>query len=325
MQNVLIVGGAGYIGSNLIVDLISNYNVTIIDECIYDNIPKTYINNKNTETPYFLKSSISKINKNYLKNFDVIVLLSGYVGDPITKKYPNISKLNNENYIKSFLKKISTKTKLIFISTCSNYGIINKDTVADEKFDLKPISNYSKSKVKIEKFILKNLPNLNYTILRFATAYGLSPRMRFDLTINGFTHELFFKKKLIAYDIDTWRPYCHVKDFSLAINLVIKKQTESYQQIYNVGSNHNNYSKEQIIEKIQNKINFKTKVILKKNDIDRRNYIVSFDKIKKSIGFKSRYNLDYGINELLLVFNKGYFNYDVMNYPFHNNQQLKIF
>lgn len=324
MQNVLIVGGAGYIGSIVIDDLSSNYNLTVIDECIYDNIPKAYIHKKNIEIPYFLRSSISKINKNYLKNFDVIVLLAGYVGDPITKKYPNISKLNNENYIKSFLKKIDPKSKLIFISTCSNYGIIKNNTIADERFNLKPISNYSKSKVNIEKFILKNLPHLNYTILRFATAFGLSPRMRFDLTINGFTHELFFKKKLIAYDIDTWRPYCHVKDFALAIKLVIKKQTESFQQIYNVGSNHNNYSKEQIIEKIRNKINFKTKIILKNNDIDRRNYIVSFDKIKKNIGFKSRYNLDYGIDELLLMFSKGYFNYDVMNYPFHNNQELKI-
>ena len=110
---------------------------------------------------------------------------------------------------------------------------------------LRPISLYAKAKVEIEKFLKNNKKKLNYSfnILRFATAYGTSPRMRFDLTINQFVNEIYFDKEVGVYDPDTWRPYCHIKDFAGAIHKVILKSENIKYQVFNIGSNNNNYSK----------------------------------------------------------------------------------
>ena len=109
------------------------------------------------------------------------------------------------------------------MSTCSNYGVVKNNEIVNEKSKLNPISLYAKSKVKFEKYLQKNKKSkTKITILRFATAFGLSSRMRFDLTINEFVREIFLKNSLEVYESETWRPYCHVKDFALAIFKVIK-------------------------------------------------------------------------------------------------------
>ena len=148
------------------------------------------------------------------------------MGDPITKKYPNITKkinLENRKVIKICFKK--GFRKIIFVSTCSNYGIFDKNSLAKENSRLNPKSLYAKTKVKIEKtFKIVKKGNSEITILRFATAFGLSDRMRFDLTINQFVREIYLNKKIEVYDPYTWRPYCHVKDFANIIFQIVSKE-----------------------------------------------------------------------------------------------------
>ena len=217
--------------------------------------------------------------------------------DELAKKINDTGIINCINLLER--KKIKN---FIFISTCSNYGLIKDEEKADESFKLQPLSLYAKSKVKIEKFLLdkKNKVDFNVTVLRFATAFGLSPRMRFDLTVNEFTKELMLNNDLKIYDPDTWRPYCHVMDFSRIIySVVTTKISTKYFEVFNVGGDENNYTKRQIANKLityfpQSKIIYK-----KKEGPDKRNYKVDFSKVRKNLNFKPKYNLNYGIEEII--------------------------
>lgn len=309
MNNILVIGGSGYIGTVLIPKLLkNNYNVINIDNLIYGHSDKNidFVKKNKIKTKYrHLNLDIRKTKKlkfelNKFK-FHGVVILAGLVGDPITKKYSKLSREINRTGIKNCIKLFEKiNLRLIFVSTCSNYGLRN-ERPAKENSILKPLSLYSKDKVFIEQF-LKNGSKKNkfsYTILRFATAFGISPKMRFDLSISDFTHQMYFKKNIKVYDQNTWRPYCHVNDFARVILLVLKKEIKLIRnQIFNVGSDENNYTKKKIVQEILKK-KIKSTVSYLKNDIDPRNYIVSFAKIKKILKFKAKYSVKYGINELI--------------------------
>jgi len=319
-KNILVIGSQGYIGSVLSSYLLKeNYQITGIDNFIY-NQKKTSLFHKNYK---FVNCDLRDEQKIYklITKASYIVILAGLVGDPITKKYPKLANAINNKGIKNVIK-ICNKSKikkLLFISTCSNYGITKGNKLLKESYVLKPISLYAKHKVKIEKFLLNNKFNFSITILRFATAFGVSPRMRFDLTVNEFVKDAFFKNKLEIYEPNTYRPYCHIKDFCRIISLVLKKKTtELDKEIFNCGSNNNNYSKIQIANIL--KKNFKDlKIVINKNIKDKRNYKVDFSKIKKILKFKSKYNLNYGILEIINFLKKN------KNYKLYQNVYNKNF
>ena len=306
MKKILIIGGEGYIGQELNSYLQSKknkYKIVVVDNLIYRQKPLN--KNKDYNNYEFINYDLTNTRKNkqILNDVYCVVILSGLVGDPITKKYPILSKNINEKLIKkiiiqSFQKKIP---RLIFVSTCSNYGLRDISSKAKENSVLKPLSLYAKSKVSLEKFILsKKQQSITVpTILRFATAFGLSRRMRFDLTINEFTKDIFFKKKLDVYDIDTWRPYCHIKDFSRLILKVINSEKSKVNfQVFNAGSTSNNFTKKMIIQRILKYIKSDKIKYLEKGK-DRRNYRVDFTKVNKKLGFKAKYSIDYGIKEII--------------------------
>lgn len=299
-NKVLVVGGSGYIG-NIVIKYLRNkkFNVTNFDCFIYQK--KKMILNKYNDYKNINIIDINKLEKNW-KNYNVIIYLAGLVGDPITKKYPKLSYKINSNATKKFIEFVNKKkiNHFIFVSTCSNYGLSNVTKKLTEKSKLKPISLYSKAKVDIEKYLLKNKNKLNFSfnILRFATAFGASTRMRFDLTINQFVKDIYYNKNVDVYDPDTWRPYCHVKDFASAIYKVILSSSKINSQVFNIGSNKNNFSKVQIIELIIKEMK-KGKFRILKYSKDKRNYIVDFSKIKKSLNFEPRYSVKYGIKEII--------------------------
>ena len=310
----LVVGGEGYIGQKLVSDLINiNKDAVISFDCrIYKQKKNSNIYNKKLYR--LINDKMSNFNKysNILSSIDSLIILGGLVGDPITKKYSKVSKKINEDDIMNIMK-ISSKykvPKIIFISTCSNYGLVNETEFATEKHRLKPLSLYAKSKVKCEKYLFKlkfNTP----VILRFATAFGLSDRMRFDLTVNEFTRDLYYKKKLDIYDQKSWRPYCHVNDFSRIIRkvLIAEKKKVAY-QIFNVGNNRNNCTKKNLVDKIVRILKYKNNGINYLNKgFDRRNYKVDFSKIEKVLKIKTKFDINYGIKEILLSFkkNRNYF------------------
>lgn len=303
MKNVLLLGGAGYIGS-----VASKYlcekkiKVTVVDNLLFNQKKNNY--NKLFKNYKFINLNINNIKKSLFDNFDNVIILSSVVGDPITKKYPDISKKINLKYTKKIINILFEKKykKIIFVSTCSNYGYL-KNKIANEKTKLSPKSLYAHTKVEIEKYIIKKAKKYNkseVTILRFATAFGISDRMRFDLTINQFVRDIYINKFIDVFDPYTWRPYCHVLDFAKIFYMLLVKNNIKRKniEIFNVGNSSNNFNKFMIIKKIKKYIkNFK--IILKPNSVDPRDYKVNFSKIKKIYNFQPKMSVEKGIKEIL--------------------------
>ena len=214
--------------------------------------------------------------------------------------------------------------KLVFISTCSNYGLIKENELADEEFELTPLSLYAKAKVEAEEYLLAQKDKVNYTgtILRFATAFGLSPRMRFDLTISEFTRDLFAGKELLVFDENTWRPYCHVRDFARLIDLVIhaKKEIVNF-EVFNAGGDKNNYTKKMVVDKIIENLP-EAKISYTENGSDPRNYKVNFSKVRNRLGFEPKYSVEYGIKELIEAMKNGIFSDSIKNKNKYGNFEI---
>ena len=303
-KNILLIGGAGYIGTVITKDFLAkNYKITCFDSLIYSQnfCVKNFKKNKNYK---FILGDIRNLSniKNLFKNITDVVILAGLVGDPITKKYPKESRQINYSGVKNIIKECHGQklNKVIFVSTCSNYGLIKNNIKAKETFKLKPLSNYAKEKVKIESHIMSLKGKVDYsaTILRFSTAFGLSPRMRFDLTVNEFVRDICKNTKLIVYDADTWRPYCHVKDFSRLIDIIIKNpKKKTAFQIFNAGDDKNNLTKRMLVKKISKYVKNR-KVTFLDHGVDPRNYKVNFSKVEKKLGFKAKFSVNFGIYEI---------------------------
>jgi len=198
---------------------------------------------------------------------------------------------------------------VLFVSTCSNYGLIPGNVEATEDYELKPLSLYAKHKVEIEQWLLGLKGKVDYsaTVLRFATAFGLSPRMRFDLTVSEFTRELYLGHELLVFDAHTWRPYCHVKDLSEAIRCVLEaKHDRVHFEVFNVGGEANNFTKQMIVDEILRQVP-EGKVKYQEHGSDPRNYRVSFEKIREQLGFSIQYSVRRGVEELLGALREGLF------------------
>ncbi len=318
-KKILLVGGAGYIGTVLTKHLLKdNYKVKCIDNLIYkqEECINEFLKNENFE---FINIDIR--NKNLLnEHFNdiyTVVLLAGLVGDPVSKKYPEINDEINISGILNVIKICEERNieRLIFTSTCSNYGITDSNILAKEDHELNPLSLYASAKVKIEKYLmnLNKDGKLKPTILRFATAFGLSPRMRFDLTVNEFTKEIILGNELVVYDPNTWRPYCHTEDFAYLISKVIIADINKIAfEIFNVGDNKNNFTKQMIVDEIL-KYHPSGKVRYLEKGVDKRNYIVDFSKVNSVLGFEPKYTVKKGIEELISEIKNNTFNFKSEN------------
>lgn len=305
MKKTLIIGGGGYVGAELISYLINkNFYIYCVDKFIYQK--KNFV--KNSSNVKVLKIDILDrlFCQKMPSDISSVIILAGLVGDPITKKYPEPSEKINYVAIKKIINFYKNKNiRLIFVSTCSNYGFL-ENKIANEKTSLNPKSLYAKQKVRIEKYILSLKKKSKFTpsILRFSTAFGVSARPRFDLTINEFVLYAVTKKKLEIYDHETWRPYCHLKDFARVIHKCIQvdRKIINY-QIFNVGDYKNNYQKIKIAKLIKKHVpTFNYEIVKTKND--PRNYIVNFDKIKKKLGITKFVSVEFGIKEMIVYLNK---------------------
>ena len=310
MNKILITGGAGFIGTVLTnLALEKNFKVISVDNL--KNSKKKFLkkNLKNKKFVFFRcdinnPKNFEKIIKK--EEIDIVVHLAGIVGDPASKLEKKLTIDTNLKYSKNLFElcvKYNVK-KFIFSSTCSNYGIVSSNSLADENTKLKPLSLYAKTKVDFEKFMIKKSKStkMKLIIMRFATVFGVSDRMRFDLTINQFTREIFLKKPLDIFGENTWRPYCHVKDVARAIliSLKIKKKLS----IFNVGNSKQNYSKKDVINAIGKFLKLNNITYSKQSIADKRDYKVNFQKIFKDLKFKTKFNLNYGIQEIITFLKK---------------------
>lgn len=327
-KKILIIGGAGYIGSVLTGYLLdNNYDVVVLDNFLYNN--RAALKDLSGNPSLFIVQGDfcdNDILGRAMDGVSDVVLLAALVGDPLCKKYPDRAKIINEVGSLDLIKRLNDfePDKFVFLSTCSNYGLRDTDEPADEKAELNPRSLYAETKVNVERYILDNIENINYTttILRSATAFGQSPRMRFDLTVSEFARELALGRELLVYDENTWRPYCHVRDISTAILKILEAPKKSVSgEIFNVGSNSENYTKKNIVDIICTQLK-RCDVRYEQGGRDPRNYKVNFDKISTVLDFKAEHTVKNSIFDLIGEIKAGNFLDIKSNKNFYGNYFL---
>ena len=327
-RKVLIVGGAGYVGSVLTDGLLeSGYRVRCFDLLLYDNRAaiEPYLSHEGYE--FVLGDIVDPAQITAaLDGVTDVVLLACLVGDPITKKYPAESARINDDGYDAILSALNGHglNKVVFVSTCSNYGFVEGDAMADETSAVKPMSLYAEAKVRTEEIFLALQGKVDYatTILRFATAFGLSPRMRFDLTVSEFTRHMFLGEELLVYDADTWRPYCHLGDFAELIGRVLEAPRSRVAfDVFNAGGDVNNATKQMIVDSILTEIPG-APVRYQEHGPDPRNYRVSFAKVRDRLFFEPRHTIGDGIRELVSAMRNG--SYHRIDTPpgFYGNREI---
>ncbi len=256
-MKVLVTGGAGYIGSVLVRQLLEKgYKVRALDSLKFggDALYEVMLH-PNFE---FIKGDIRNTGdvEKALKGIDAIAHLAAIVGDPACKKFSEEAHETNWNGSVALFEaaeKAGIK-KFVFASTCSNYGKMpNPDSFVTETSELRPVSLYAELKVKFENYILEERKNSKMcaTSLRFSTVYGFSPRIRFDLTVNEFTRNATINGEQEIWGAQFWRPYCHVEDLARAVILVLESAEDKVKsEVFNVGNTDENNNKGMIIEEV---------------------------------------------------------------------------
>jgi len=329
-RRVLVVGGAGYVGSVMVRRLLSSgYKVRVLDALIYGNAAS--IQDLADHPGFsFVHGDLCDgvLRDGILDGVTDVVLLAALVGDPICRKYPEQARRINLEGSVRLHDDLHAKgvARFVFASTCSNYGLRSEDSAAAEDAELNPKSLYAETKVAVEQHILEASArvDLSPTILRIATAYGLSPRMRFDLTVSEFTRELALGRELLVYDENTWRPYCHVQDIARAVEAVLESPVEKVRgQVFNVGSDSENYTKKMIVDFVSSVVG-NGSVRYKEGGFDPRNYRVSFDKITEALGFRNSYTVRGTTSRLVDAIRGGLFNDVDSHRDFYGNYSVRV-
>lgn len=300
-KSILVTGGAGYIGSVLTSTLVKkDYSVRVIDSLIYGNDGISKLLDENVIQ--LIKGDIRNENllENSLEGIDCILHLAAIVGEPLCNRIPEAARQINEFATTKLIKACKKKgvRRLIFSSTCSNYG--SSDEIVNETTPLHYLSLYSETKVKSESLILSSKKdNFEPCVLRFATAFGHSPRMRFDLLLHELIRDAIVDKKIVIFGPNYWRPLVHIQDIANACIKAIEGSTDQVSgEVYNVGGNNENYKKIQLAQLVKEKIPT-TSIEIQELKKDPRNYRVSFDKIKDKLQFKVEKTVSDGIQEIV--------------------------
>jgi nucleoside-diphosphate-sugar epimerase len=329
---VLVTGGAGYIGTHVVEQLIEkNYRVRIFDSFIFGTEPmKDLIIHQGVEV---IKGDIGELSKLIpaFEGVDHVVHLAGLVGDPACSINRDLTIKNNimtANTVKELSKHNKVK-KFIFASSCSVYG--SSEEKVDENSALNPVSLYAQTKIDSEKEILSDMSeDLHPVVLRFATVFGHSRRPRFDLVTNFFTAQAHNDSLITVKGSNQWRPFVYVGDLARAIvNVIEAPLSKVDRQIFNAGDDDLNLTigdLAKLVKKvIKNDKNGKeVSLAIDDDSTDKRNYFVSFDKIKTVLGFRSKTNLEEGIKEIHQAFINNLYKGSYKDKMYSNAEMTKL-
>jgi nucleoside-diphosphate-sugar epimerase len=243
------------------------------------------------------------IRRRALDGIEDVVHLAAIVGDPACARDPELAESVNVEGTTALVAdaRAAGVRRFVFASTCSNYGRVADPTVPiDEGGTLAPLSLYAREKVTIEGALLtgEQAP-MEVTCLRFATLYGVAPRMRFDLTVNEFTRDLWAGRHLDVFGEQFWRPYVHVRDAARAVRQVLDAPREDVAgEVFNVGRSSENYRKLDVVELIRSRIDRGSVAFVHRRE-DPRDYKVSFDKVARVLGFEAAMTVPDGVGEII--------------------------
>ena len=297
-MKVLITGGAGYLGSNLTRHLLEvGYTVTVLDNLMYDQVTLLHL----FGNPKFQFELGDVRDKKLLQELvglnDVIIPLAAIVGMPACKANPELTVAVNYQQVADIVEVLRDDQKLILPNTNSQYG--SSDSIITEESPFNPLSLYAKTKCDAENIMLAKG---NGVSLRLATVFGVSPRMRTDLLVNDFVYKSVVDGYLVLFEAHFKRNYIHVQDIARTFQFIIEFYDKCKGHAFNVGLSTANLSKLELAEKIKSHI---PSLVIKqddfKEDFDKRNYIVSNEKLE-ALGWKPIYDLDYGIKQLMAAY-----------------------
>jgi nucleoside-diphosphate-sugar epimerase len=300
---VLVTGGAGYVGAEVATALLEDgREARVLDSLLHGQRPIAEMLEGKGAKVIIGDVRDGDARRALLEGAEAVVHLAAIVGDPACARDPELARETNVEATRDLVADAAAAgvKHLIFASTCSNYGrMADPETPVDEEAPLAPVSLYAEQKVEIEKMLLSNGSGPTVpTCLRFATVYGAAPRMRFDLTVNEFTRELWADRDLEVFGEQFWRPYVHVRDAARAILRVLEAGPgEVGNDVFNVGHSDENYRKLDLVEIIGAEIP-RGRVSFVHRDEDPRDYKVSFAKVKERLGFEPEMRVPDGVREV---------------------------
>lgn len=309
---VTVTGGAGYIGVGVVEELLAaGLEVRVLDSLLHGQETVARGIEKAGATLHRGDVRDPEARQRALEGAGAVVHLGAIVGDPACARDPELSQAVNVEATLALIADAGALglERFVFASTCSNYGRMDDPTVPiDEGGELRPVSLYAEQKVIVERRLLETDDlRLHPTCLRFATIFGAAPRMRFDLTVNEFTRDLWAGRELEVYGELFWRPYVHVREAARAVLAVLQAPEGTVGgEVFNVGHSDDNFRKLDLANLITDHLGRGTVSYVQRSE-DPRDYKVSFEKIRSTLGFEPARRVPDGITEIVAGLERGEF------------------
>jgi nucleoside-diphosphate-sugar epimerase len=309
-MQLLVTGGAGYVGSTLTGALLAEgHSVRVLDSLAHGG--RGLLGFWAHPKFEFLRGDVRDLDlaRRAVDGVDGVVHLAAIVGDPACARDPDLARSVNLEatlQILDLARKAGTG-RFLFASTCSNYGrMADPSQFVSETSELAPVSLYAETKVAAEQAILAAAGDpFCTTVLRLSTVYGVSPRMRFDLTVNEFTAEMLIHARVVIYGEQFWRPYVHVRDVARAVLRIVESSPDVVSgEVFNVGDDSQNFRKRDLVAMIGRRLPDATVEYVKKDE-DPRDYRVSFEKIAGVLGYRISRTVQDGIDEVIAAIRDG--------------------